>query len=90
MALGRTYHWFVGVLLKLHKSYARNMLKFTVFDAVGVVAIQKWSKRRWGDTKSFLAINFSCNDIVCVQKCLQNRQRTREIFWIIQSFVRSA
>lgn len=70
MLLGRTYHWFVGVLLELHKANARYMLKFAIFDAVVVVAIQEWGKRWWRDTKSFLAIYFSCNDIVCMQQSL--------------------
>lgn len=75
MTSARTYHWFVGVLLELHKSDARNVLQLAIFDAVGVVAIQKRSQWWRCDAESLLAVYFSCNDIVCVQKSLRKKER---------------
>lgn len=73
MTSAGTYHWFVGVLLELHKSYARNVLELAIFDAVGVVAIQKRSQWWRCDTEGFFAVYFSRNDIVCVQKSLRKK-----------------
>lgn len=65
-----TYHWLVGVLLELDQPHAGHVRHLPVFGAVRIVAIQIRRQRRRRDAQRLLAVHFSCDHVVRVQKGL--------------------
>lgn len=68
-----TYHWFIGILLELHKSYPGDVLHVNIsIGAVEVFApVEIGHKRGRRDAHGIFAVDLVRHDVMCLEQRLE-------------------